>query len=108
MCEAPSTWRARMWLIEPRFFRAEYSGLIAAPGTPKAQTTPSFSRIRTAASIARILAILHSPLISSGVIIGGETSDLNGIGFVSRDAERSAKNGAISVGWIGCTMKGCA
>src|SRR5882762_820505 len=57
MCEAPSTWRARTWLIEPRFFSAEYSGLIAAPGTPKAQVTPSFSRIRTAASIARILAI---------------------------------------------------
>src|SRR5882757_6483239 len=52
-----------MWLIEPRFFRAEYSGLIAAPGTPNAQTTPSLSRIRTAASIARIFAILYSPLI---------------------------------------------
>jgi hypothetical protein len=49
--------------------------------------TPSFSRIRTAASIARILAILHSPLISSDAIIGGRTSDLNGIEFVSRDAE---------------------
>jgi hypothetical protein len=46
-----------MWLIEPRIFKAEYSGLIAAPGTPNAQTTPSFSRIRTAASIARIFAI---------------------------------------------------
>src|SRR5258705_961829 len=57
MWEAPSTWRARMWPIEPRFFSAEYNGLIAAPGTPKAQVTPSFSKIRTAASIARILAI---------------------------------------------------
>ena len=57
MCEAPSTWRARMWLIEPRFFKAEYSGLIAAPGTPNAQVTPSFSRTRTAASIARIFAM---------------------------------------------------
>src|SRR3954451_16575051 len=91
MCEAPSTWRARMWLIEPRFFSAEYSGLIAAPGTPNAQTTPSFSRIRTAASIARILAILHSSLISSVVIIIGEASDLNEIEFVSRDVEWSVK-----------------
>src|SRR6266702_495342 len=57
MCEAPSTWRARIWLIEPRFFSAEYSGLIAAPGTPNAQVTPSFSRTRTAASIARIFAM---------------------------------------------------
>src|SRR5712664_3257145 len=46
-----------MWLIEPRFFKAEYSGLIAAPGTPNAQVTPSFSRTRTAASIARIFAM---------------------------------------------------
>jgi hypothetical protein len=59
MCDAPSTWRARIWLIEPRFFSADYSGLIAAPGTPNAQTTPSFSRIRTAASIARIFAIVR-------------------------------------------------
>jgi hypothetical protein len=81
-----------MWLIEPRFFSAEYSGLIAAPGTPKAQVTPSFSRIRTAASIARILAILHSLLISCAVIIMVETSDLNRIEFVSRDAERSEKS----------------
>src|SRR5258705_5775258 len=57
MWEAPSTWRARMWPIEPRFFSAEYNGLIAAPGTPKAMVTPSFSRIRTAASIARIFAM---------------------------------------------------
>src|SRR6476660_9760543 len=57
MCEAPSTWRARICRIEPRSFSAEYSGLIAAPGTPNAQTTPSFSRIRTAASIARIFAM---------------------------------------------------
>src|ERR1700674_4587872 len=59
MCEAPSTWRARIWVIDPRFFNAAYKGLIAAPGTPKAQTTPSFSRTRTAASIARIFAISH-------------------------------------------------
>src|SRR6185295_1952018 len=57
MWEAPSTWRARMWPIEARFFSAEYNGLIAAPGTPKAMVTPSFSRIRTAASIARIFAM---------------------------------------------------
>src|SRR6266436_4357923 len=62
MCEAPSTWRARKWLIEPRFFKAEYNGLIAAPGTPNAQVTPSFSRTRTAASIARIFA-MGQPLV---------------------------------------------
>jgi len=31
--------------------------LIAAPGTPNAVVTPSLSSIRTAASIARILAM---------------------------------------------------
>ena len=43
-------------------FNAEYNGLIAAPGTPNAQTTPSFSRIRTAASIARIFAMVTALL----------------------------------------------
>ncbi len=76
-----------MWLIEPRSFSAEYSGLIAAPGTPKAQVTPSFSRIRTAASIARIFAMSHSPLMLLDVMIAATATDLNGIEFVSRDVE---------------------
>src|SRR6202790_117079 len=85
MCDAPSTWRARMWLIEPRFFKAEYSGLIAAPGTPNAQTTPSFSRIRTAASIARIFAISQPVhLCWLQAIITRPTLDLNEIDFISR------------------------
>jgi hypothetical protein len=81
-----------MCLIDPRFFKAEYSGLIAAPGTPKAQTTPSFSKIRTAASIARIFDISH-PLIyfGSGAIITGRTGDLNEIEFLSHHAEWIAK-----------------
>src|SRR3954451_14648154 len=78
ICEAPSTWRARMWPIEPRFFSAEYSGLIAAPGTPKATVTPSFSKIRTAASIARIFAMSR---LAQGVGYGG---DLRGGGTRSQ------------------------
>jgi hypothetical protein len=60
--------------IEPRFFSAEYNGLIAAPGTPNAIVTPSFSNIRTAASIARIFAIsnLAHPLLAWSDHRGGE------------------------------------
>jgi hypothetical protein len=67
--------------------------LIAAPGTPKAQTTPSFSRIRTAASIARIFAISH-PLVCfrSGTIIRRWTGNLNGIEFLSHLVEWLAKS----------------
>jgi hypothetical protein len=82
-----------MCRIEPRFLNAEYRGLIAAPGTPNAQTTPSFSRIRTAASIARIFAISH-PLacFRSGTIIRRWSGDLNGIEFLSHQVERLAKS----------------
>jgi hypothetical protein len=72
-------------LIEPRFFSAEYKGLIAAPGTPKAQTTPSRSRIRTAASIARIFAICI-PLFVAVRSSGGMTRHLNRLEFISHDA----------------------
>src|SRR5665213_3228673 len=58
MCEAASTWRARMWLMPPALRIAAYSGLIAAPGTPKAVFTPSFSMTCTAASMAFIFDIL--------------------------------------------------
>src|SRR4249919_3537857 len=54
MCEAPSTCRARMCLIEPSLRIAAYSGLMAAPGRPNAWVAPSFSRISTAASMARM------------------------------------------------------
>jgi len=54
---APSTWRARIWPMPPCAFNAAYSGLMAAPGTPNATLTPSFSSTLTAASIAFILAI---------------------------------------------------
>src|SRR4051794_24713569 len=57
MCEAPSTWRARTCLIVPSLRIAAYRGLIAAPGRPNAWVAPSFSRISTAASIARIFAM---------------------------------------------------
>ena len=40
---------------------AEYSGLIAAPGTPNACEMPSFSRTQTAAWIADILAMVLAP-----------------------------------------------
>jgi len=65
-----------MWLIEPRFFRAEYSGLIAAPGTPNAQTTPFHTL---------------SIYFGSGVIIRGGRGYLNEIEFVSHHAEWIAK-----------------
>lgn len=42
------------------FFSAAYSGLMAAPGMPKAVSTPSRRITNTAASIARILAIVAS------------------------------------------------
>src|SRR5436190_20198343 len=93
MCEAPSTCRAKMCPIEPRFFSAEYSGLIAAPGTPKAMLTPSFSNIRTAASIARIFAMsnLAWPCCPVAIITAG-IGDLNEVEFVSRDVEWVAKS----------------
>src|SRR5205085_8863166 len=57
MCEAPSTWRARMWVMLPRALSAEYKGLMAAPGTPNAVVTPSRSSTCTAASMALILGM---------------------------------------------------
>src|SRR5450631_1734619 len=60
MCEAPSTWRASTCAIVPRSFIAAYSGLIAAPGTPKACEMPSFSITNTPAITAFIRAIAVS------------------------------------------------
>src|SRR5699024_1120664 len=57
MCEAPSTCRASTWLMPPWFFIAEYSGLLAAPGSPNVCVAPSFSRMSTMASTARIRAM---------------------------------------------------
>src|ERR1700761_7218753 len=90
-----------MWAIDPRFFSAEYSGLIAAPGTPKAQTTPSFSRICTAASIARIFAILRlAPMISAIEQSSGEaTCLLNGRDFISRIVGHSLQKRGRSGVW---------
>src|SRR5215204_5118938 len=107
MCEAPSTCRARMCPIEPRFFSAEYNGLIAAPGTPKAVVTPSFSRILTAASIARIFAMsrLAQECWAPAAIFATAARDLNRLAFVSRDVEGSLKNHAGSCGWTGHAMK---
>ncbi|RUU47735.1 hypothetical protein EOC99_37905, partial [Mesorhizobium sp. M7A.T.Ca.TU.009.01.1.1] len=48
--------------------------MIAAPGTPKAQEIPSFSRTRTAASTARILAIFQP---STGFVIVGSAKDVS-------------------------------
>src|SRR3954452_10421821 len=58
MWDAPSTCRARTCVMLPRAFSAEYSGLMAAPGTPNAVVTPSRSSTCTAASIALILDIV--------------------------------------------------
>ena len=44
--------------MPPIFFSAAYMGLIAAPGTPNAVSTPSRRITSTAASIALILAIV--------------------------------------------------
>ena len=57
ICEAPSTWRASTWPIVLRGLSAAYRGLMAAPGTPKAWVTPSFSITRTAAAAAVIRAM---------------------------------------------------
>src|ERR1700744_3018079 len=85
MCEAPSTWRARMWRMESRAFSAEYSGLIAAPGTPKAQGTPSFSRIRTAASMARIFGMGRSSWLSWAIVVTCEGRSQCGGFYFPRD-----------------------
>src|SRR5699024_3545544 len=63
MCEAPSTWRARVWRIPPWALIAEYSGLIAAPGRPKVSVAPSFSRMSATASTARIRVIVLPSLV---------------------------------------------
>src|SRR6266702_1060037 len=96
-----------MWPIELRFFIAEYNGLIAAPGTPKAQVMPSLSRIRTAASIARIFAMSRPRIDRVGLdaIFAITARDLNDAAFVSRDVEWSGKKDARSGGWIGHAMK---
>src|SRR5699024_323364 len=74
MCEAPSAWRARVWRIPPWALIAEYSGLIAAPGRPKVSVAPSFSRMSTTASTARIRVIVLP--LSSGD--GSVASDAGG------------------------------
>lgn len=45
--------------MPPCALSAAYSGLMAAPGTPNATLTPSFSITFTAASMAFILGIAH-------------------------------------------------
>src|ERR1700754_4349246 len=100
MWEAPSTWRARIWPIEPRFFSAEYNGLIAAPGTPKAMLTPSFSKIRTAASIARIFAMSRlAKVLALAAIFAVAGGDLNAGDFISRGVEGSGEKCDDSGTW---------
>jgi len=71
MCEAPSTWRASTWAMLPRSRKAAYSGLMAAPGTPKACEMPSFSITSTAAIAAFILAMAVSGWVDSlGPMLG--------------------------------------
>ena len=57
MCDAPSTWRASTCAMLWRSRSAAYEGLMAAPGTPKALVTPSFSITSTAAIAAFIFAM---------------------------------------------------
>src|SRR3954449_2302520 len=66
MWAAPSTWRASMCVMLPLARSAEYTGLIAAPGTPNAWVMPSSSRIATAASAAFMRAIGGPPVTGSG------------------------------------------
>src|SRR6059058_3733083 len=70
MCDAASTWRASTCAMEPRSRSAAYSGLIAAPGAPKAWLTPSFSRTSTAAMQAFIIAIANLLGFGTDAIIG--------------------------------------
>ncbi|MCY1177214.1 hypothetical protein D9M73_175140 [compost metagenome] len=49
--------------MPPTFFSAAYMGLMAAPGTPNAVSTPSRRITSTAASIALILAIFCSSVL---------------------------------------------
>ena len=92
--------------IEPRFFSAEYNGLIAAPGTPKAMVTPSFSRIRTAASIARIFAMSRlAKVLALAAIFAVAGGDLNAGDFISRGVEGSGEKCDDSGTWIECAME---
>src|SRR6478609_8744063 len=76
MWAAPSTWRARMCVMLPRARNAEYSGFMAAPGTPNAVVTPSRSSTCTAASIALILDIVLLLLDLVGRVGGSGRLDL--------------------------------
>src|SRR3990167_5751651 len=65
MCEAPSTCRASTWAIVWRSRNWAYSGLMAAPGTPKAWVMPSFSITSTAAIAAFIFGMSVSGWVES-------------------------------------------
>src|ERR1700748_1664070 len=72
MCDAPSTWRARMCAIDCRSRSCAYSGLMAAPGTPNACVKPSRSITSTGAIAAFIFAIVVSVTIGVGRMVGDD------------------------------------
>lgn len=72
--------------MPPIFFSAAYMGLIAAPGTPNAVSTPSRRITSTAASIALILAIVLFLVLI--LIVYKSWND-------SRQRERKVKMGCI-------------
>src|SRR5699024_8497517 len=71
MCEAPSTCRARTWLIPPWAFIAEYSGLLAGPCQPNLCVATSFSTLSTMASTARIRAMTSLLWLARGPCAAG-------------------------------------
>src|ERR1700754_628650 len=79
MCDAPSTWRARMCAIDCRSRSCAYSGLMAAPGTPNACVTPSRSITSTAAIAAFIFAILVSITSELDPMVGEHGAWRNGV-----------------------------
>src|SRR4249920_534870 len=105
MCEAPSTCRASTCLIVPSLRIAAYSGLIAAPGRPNAWVAPSFSRISTAASIARI--VVMSVVLAAGRS-PGQLLDEEQEGGVVETAVTSGAGRADELGGEGAERDGHA
>ena len=75
-----------MWPIEPRFFSAEYSGLIAAPGNAEGDGH-AFLFQDPYGRIDRSHLRHVAPRCLLGMMITATTDDLNEAEFVSRDVE---------------------
>src|SRR5699024_10796356 len=71
MWVAPSSWRTMRCSIPPTCSSALYRGRTAAPGQPKAVSTPSSLRTSTTAFIAGICGMAGEPFSDRGVVSVG-------------------------------------